>query len=111
MVMAQARQSKRQTRSGRPELLIALVLIGGAVVTLAVGAILANRPVALTVDGDVVSGAVIRAVHEMSAGAPPPFLPKDGPQPNVTVDKAFHDFGRKSVSLGRNDSFSTTRSK
>lgn len=92
--MAQARQSKRQARSGRPELMIALVFIGGAVLLLAVGAILANRPVEITSDGDVVRGAMIRATHEMGGGAPIPFLPKDGPQPDVTVGESFHDFGR-----------------
>lgn len=92
--MAQARHSKRQTRSGRPELIIALVFIGGAVLLLAAGALLANRPVAVAGDGDVVRGAMIRATHEMGGGAPIPFLPAGEPQPNVAVDEAFHDFGR-----------------
>ncbi len=92
--MAQARHSKRQARSGRPELIIALAFIGGAVLLLAAGALLANRPVKLTDDAGIVRGAVLRATHQMGEGAPIPFLPKDGPQPNVTVDEAFHDFGR-----------------
>lgn len=93
--MAQIKHSKQKSRAGRPELMIALVFIGGAVLLLTVGAILANRPVALVSDGDIVRGAVIRATHEMGAsGKPAEFLPADGPQPNVGVDEAFHDFGR-----------------
>ena len=73
---------------------IAVALIAGAILLLGLGAILANRPVEAVVDGDIVRGAVIRATHQMGSGEPIPFLPKDGPQPNVVVDEAFHDFGR-----------------
>ena len=92
--MAQLRHSKRNARTGRPELMIALAFIGGTVLLLAIGAALANRPVALVSDGDIVHGAVLRATHEMGGGKPIPFWPKDEPQPNVVVDEAFYDFGR-----------------
>lgn len=92
--MAQLRHSKRKTRAGRPELMIALAFMAGAMLLLAIGAILVNRPVALVSDGEIVRGAVLRASHEMGGGKPIPFLPKDGPQPNVAVDEAFYDFGR-----------------
>lgn len=92
--MAQARQMKKQARGGRNELRIAVGFFVGAGLLVALGLILANRPVTPTVDGDVVRGAVIRATHEMGAGEPIPFLPADGPQPDVSVDEAFFDFGR-----------------
>ena len=92
--MAQARQAKKQTKTGRSELIIALVFIGGAVLLLVAGALLANRPVELVSEGDIVRGRMLRATHQMGEGAPIPFLPKDGPQPNVIVDETFHDFGR-----------------
>jgi hypothetical protein len=39
------------------------------------------------------------AVHEMEAGPPIPFLPKDGPQPKIAVNEDFYNFG----SLGAKD--------
>lgn len=92
--MTQARHAKKQAKTGRTELIFALAFMGGAVLLLVAGALLANRPVELTSEGDIVRGRMIRATHQMGEGAPIPFLPKDGPQPNVTVDEAFHDFGR-----------------
>lgn len=92
--MAQVRHTKRKAQAGRSEMIIALALIGGAIVLLAAGALLANRPVKPVIEGDIVRGAVIRATHQMGGGEPIPFLPKNGPQPNVVVDEAFHDFGR-----------------
>ena len=92
--MAQARQMKRQARGGRNELLIALGFFVGAGLLVALGLWVANRPVAPVVDGDVVHGTIIRATHEMGGGAPIPFLPADGPQPDVSVTEATYDFGR-----------------
>ena len=92
--MAQARHMKKRARGGRNELLIALGFFVGAGLLVALGVWLAGRPVTPTADGDIVRGAVIRATHEMGAGGPIPFLPADGPQPNVAVSEAFHDFGR-----------------
>ncbi len=92
--MAQMRHAKKQSGAGSSELKIAIVFILGAVLLLVAGALLANRPAELVSDGDIVRGSMIRATHEMGGGAPIPFLPKDGPQPNVMVDEAFYDFGR-----------------
>lgn len=93
--MAQVKHAKRtNSKAGRPELTIALIFIGGAILLLVAGVFLANRPVVPVADGDIVRGAVIRATHEMGGGEPIPYLPKDGPQPNVAVDEAFYDFGR-----------------
>jgi hypothetical protein len=35
----------------------------------------------------------LHAVHEMGAGPPIPFLPRDGPQPGIAVNERFFDFG------------------
>lgn len=35
----------------------------------------------------------IRAIHEMEAGPPIPFLPKNVPQPQIEMNEVFHDFG------------------
>ncbi len=92
--MANVRHAKQKSRAGGQELILALVFIGGAALLLAVGVILSNRPVEVAHDGDIVRGAVIRATHEMGGGKPIDFLPAGGPQPNVSVDEAFHDFVR-----------------
>ena len=42
---------------------------------------------------DVAYDKPIQAVHEMEAGPAIPFLPKDGPQPQIEIDEVFHDFG------------------
>jgi hypothetical protein len=42
---------------------------------------------------DIAYDKPIQAVHEMEAGPPIPFLPKDGPQPQIEIDEVFHDFG------------------
>jgi hypothetical protein len=35
-----------------------------------------------------------RAIHEMRAGPPIPFLPADQPQPKIVVPSSFYDFGQ-----------------
>jgi hypothetical protein len=35
----------------------------------------------------------LHAVHEMGDGPSIPFLPKDGPQPQIVVSERFYDFG------------------
>jgi hypothetical protein len=42
---------------------------------------------------DISYESPVQAVHEMEAGPPIPFLPKDGPQPQVELNEVFHDFG------------------
>ncbi len=49
---------------------------------------------------DVAYDEPLHAVHEMGVESPPiPFLPKDGPQPNIVIGESFYDFG----SIGPND--------
>lgn len=69
-----------------------LVVIGGAYLYLS------NRPTGKApldyAEEEVVRGNPIHAVHEMRAGPPIPFLPKDQPQPRIVVPESTYDFGR-----------------
>ncbi len=42
---------------------------------------------------DIAYDKPIQAVHEMEAGPAIPFLPKNGPQPQIEINEIFHDFG------------------
>lgn len=42
---------------------------------------------------DISYTSPIQAVHEMEAGPPIPFLPKNGPQPSVELNEVFYNFG------------------
>ncbi len=42
---------------------------------------------------DVAYDEPLHAIHEMGAGPPIPFLPKDGAQPQIEVSERFVDFG------------------
>ncbi len=42
---------------------------------------------------DIAYDKPIQAVHEMEAGPAIPFLPKNGPQPQIEINEVFHDFG------------------
>lgn len=42
---------------------------------------------------DIAYDKPVQAVHEMESGPPIPFLPKDGPQPQIELNEVFHDFG------------------
>ena len=46
---------------------------------------------------DIAYDKPIQAVHEMEAGPAIPFLPKDGPQPQIEINEVFHDFGSVGV--------------
>jgi hypothetical protein len=92
--MAHTYSRKRKQRAGR-ELTLALAFLGGAALLIVLGVALANRPRPATAAGDdVVTGRAITAVHGMGEGPEIPFLPQDGPQPNVVVPQASYDFGR-----------------
>jgi hypothetical protein len=93
--MAHSYPIKRKRRARGPELTIALAIIGGAILLLAVLAVMvAGRPARPAAGGEVFTGRPITAVHDMGDGPPIPFLPQGGPQPNVTVPEASYDFGR-----------------
>ena len=103
-------QTKSKNRAGanQPEMLIALAIVGGIVLLIALGAVLANRlapsaaPAAAA--GEIVSGKKITAVHAMGDGPRIDFLPAGDPQPNITLPETFYDFG----SIGAQDVASRT---
>lgn len=97
--MARAIQHKRKRTNGGTELLIALAILGGLLLAAGLGAYFLGRaPARAAVAGlnedELVTGRPIQATHQMGGSPPIPFLPADGPQPNVEVSEVFHDFGR-----------------
>ncbi len=48
---------------------------------------------------DIASDRPFQAIHEMSAGPPIPFLPRNGPQPRIALSERYYSFG----SLGPKD--------
>jgi hypothetical protein len=96
--MARIAHHKRNQRAGGPELLIALAFLGGLLVLVGLGVYFVGRPspepAAGLGEGELAVGRPIQATHQMGDSPPIPFLPADGPQPNVAVVEAFYDFGR-----------------
>ncbi len=45
-------------------------------------------------EAEVAHDRPFRAIHEMRAGPPIPFLPADQPQPKIVVPSSFYDFGQ-----------------
>lgn len=45
-------------------------------------------------DGDIVSEEPLKVGHAMGKGPPIPFLPKDGPQPSISLSEQSYDFGK-----------------
>ncbi len=45
-------------------------------------------------EAEVAHDRPFRAVHEMRAGPPIPFLPADQPQPKIVVPSSYYDFGQ-----------------
>lgn len=93
---------KKHTRAGFGlETKLALLVIG--LVALLLGALYAvnywsktraSRTVPAYAAGDVATENPIRAGHEMGEGPPIPFLPKDGPQPSISLSERSYDFGK-----------------
>lgn len=90
---------KKIRRSGnQKELIIALALIGAAILMLVSAALAASRrstgAVAQVNSNDIVYGNQILAVHNMGNGPKAKFLPPGDPQPAIEVPETFYDFGR-----------------
>lgn len=90
---------KQNRRSGnQKELAIAIALLGGAVLLIAIGVLMARRPAsslaAQTGTDDIVIGNRIKAVHDMGSGPRAEFIPAGEPQPDIAVPETFYDFGR-----------------
>lgn len=88
--------ARRKTRQKKliPVVMMAagVLLLGGAALQFFGGA----QPDAALLEytpGDVAHDGAFVAVHEMEAGPPVPFLPKDQPQPDIVVPEKFFSFG------------------
>ena len=93
---AHRKQSKKQTR---PEPLLALAAIGAIMLLTGLGVATVRGERANVAAGrfpgeTIATERPLLAVHDMGAPAEIPFLPKDGPQPNVAVPATSYDFGR-----------------
>lgn len=92
---AQKRQQKQRRNAG-------VLILAGAVVLVAAGFLVANsinaKPKTADLEytqADIEYGDPIHAIHEMTGSALDdiPFLPKDGPQPQIAVSETTHGFG------------------
>ncbi|MCL4806091.1 MAG: DUF1573 domain-containing protein [Anaerolineae bacterium] len=96
-----AKQKEHARKGSGLETRIALILIGA--VFLLWGALLAvnkwsevqtTQAVLAYEDGDIATEKPIKARHDMGEGPPIPFLPKDGPQPSISLSEWSYDFGK-----------------
>jgi len=88
-------QRKRQAQQRR--LTASLAILGGVVLLIAVGWMLwrNNLSSAIGFDydaADIAYDLPLHTVHEMGAGPPIPFLPKDEPQPKIAIKEGYFDF-------------------
>lgn len=98
-----ARKAKRKSRAAKapgtrwlPIYAIAaaaLLLAGGGYYVLTNAKSSAQAALGYAVE-DVVHNRPFRAIHEMGAGPPIPFLPADRPQPKIAVPVDYYDFGK-----------------
>ncbi len=93
-----ARRAARRKRARRKQI--------GSIVVIAIGIALVAGGLALLrsrnetpqaslnyTQEDIATDQPYLAEHEMGAGPPIPFLPKDGPQPKIVVNERNYDFG------------------
>ena len=98
--MAQATAHRKPNKKAtRPEPLLALGALGAIMLLLGLGLATVRGERANVAAGNfpgetIATERPLRAIHDMGAPAAIPFLPKDGPQPNVAVPATFYDFGR-----------------
>lgn len=90
---------KRRRRQARRKQVVPIVMMAAGVLLLG-GAALKYFNGARTdselldyAPRDVAHEGAFVAVHEMEAGPPVPFLPKDQPQPDIVVPEKFYSFG------------------
>ncbi|MFQ5466519.1 MAG: DUF1573 domain-containing protein [Kiloniellaceae bacterium] len=88
-----ARKSKKRTTPILWGLAVALLVAGGAYYLLDTTDVSAKGALTYTA-ADIAHNKPFRAIHEMRAGPPIPFLPSGQPQPKIVVPKNYFDFGR-----------------
>ena len=98
--MAQASTHRKPSKkSARPEPLLAVAALGAVMILIGLGLAYVRGERANVAAGrfpgeTIATEGPLQAIHDMGAPVDIPFLPKDGPQPNVDVPATFFDFGR-----------------
>ncbi|MFO7663248.1 MAG: DUF1573 domain-containing protein [Chloroflexota bacterium] len=96
--ITQTRRRSGRVAGNQKELLIALILIGGAALLLVMAVMIARQPASATLsaanESEIVTGNRITAIHTMGSSPRIPFLPQGDPQPKIAVPEKFFDFGR-----------------
>jgi len=100
--MSHITKQKKYARAGFGlETQIALILLG--MVFLLLGGLFAvnewsaiqkTRTALAYEESDIATEKPISAGHDMGEGPPIPFLPKDGPQPSISLSEWSYDFGK-----------------
>lgn len=98
--MAQASTHRKPSKkSARPEPLLAVAALGAVMILIGLGLAYVRGERANVAAGrfpgeTIATERPLQAIHDMGSPVAIPFLPKDGPQPNVDVPATFFDFGR-----------------
>ena len=97
--MTRMTHNKRKQAKSGPELLIAVAAIGVVLLLVGLGVYWSGRTTpgaaAAEFPGETIATEKpLKAMHDMGGPSAIPFLPQDGPQPNVDVPETFHDFGK-----------------
>ena len=92
------RLAKRRRKSQAKRYLSIAAILGGVGLFVAAVISLRSGPSLQSTSfdygpNDIAYDRPVEAVHEMEAGPPIPFLPEDGPQPQIELNEVFHDFG------------------
>jgi hypothetical protein len=86
------RRARRNNRIAVSILVIALIVLVGSLYAYFSESQTAAEALDYSPE-DIVINQPIHAIHEMGAGPPIPFLPKDQAQPAITVSEKSYDFG------------------
>ncbi len=91
-------RARRERRARRKRLAAIMVALAGVILLIAAGWgwWSGRQTAAAAMDygpADVSYDQPYHAVHEMGAGPPIPFLPQDGPQPEIGIGDDFYNFG------------------
>lgn len=87
------RQAARRKRAIAGGLALAGIALVGSAVWLSTSTRAAIEADFDYTPADVARESPFQAVHEMGASPPIPFLPEDGPQPQIALNERFYNFG------------------
>jgi hypothetical protein len=93
-----SRIERRKKARRRQQFTTGFFIVAGAGLILSAAWLVLGSKTNATVDidygpEDIAYDQPLHAVHEMEAGPPIPFLPREGPQPKIAVNERFFDFG------------------